>query len=122
MKGINLKKFAELTDFLQEGFEKGRILCLNMTASNCFKLSKALWLTHSSLPLTWSGLAGLSAALYLAAAGHHPVLLEANEFLGGKVRPCHQFTFQWSRAGLHVTRPPMPLPSACLGRDDPCVC
>lgn len=32
-----------------------------------------------------AGLAGLSAALYLAAAGHHPVLLEANDYLGGKV-------------------------------------
>ena len=35
-----------------------------------------------------AGLAGLSAAMYLAAAGHHPVLLEANEFLGGKVSHC----------------------------------
>lgn len=32
------------------------------------------------------GLAGLSTAKYLADAGHKPVLLEARDVLGGKVR------------------------------------
>lgn len=32
------------------------------------------------------GLAGLSAAKYLTDAGHHPVVLEGRDMLGGKVR------------------------------------
>jgi 15-cis-phytoene desaturase len=33
-----------------------------------------------------AGLAGLSAAKYLADAGHQPVVLEGRDVLGGKVR------------------------------------
>jgi 15-cis-phytoene desaturase len=32
-----------------------------------------------------AGLAGLSAAKYLADAGHHPIVLEGRDVLGGKV-------------------------------------
>lgn len=34
-----------------------------------------------------AGLAGLSTAKYLADAGHHPIVLESRDVLGGKVRP-----------------------------------
>jgi 15-cis-phytoene desaturase len=33
-----------------------------------------------------AGLAGLSAAKYLSDAGHHPIVLEGRDVLGGKVR------------------------------------
>lgn len=35
-----------------------------------------------------AGLAGLSAAKYLADAGHIPIVLEGRDVLGGKVRRC----------------------------------
>lgn len=48
-----------------------------------------------------AGLAGLSTAKYLADAGHHPILLEGRDVLGGKVRT------SFSRAGVfcHITTP-----------------
>lgn len=38
-----------------------------------------------------SGLGGLSTAKYLADAGHKPILLEARDVLGGKVKNIHAF-------------------------------
>ena len=35
-----------------------------------------------------AGLAGLSTAKYLSDAGHKPIVLEARDVLGGKVRFC----------------------------------
>ena len=35
-----------------------------------------------------AGLAGLSTAKYLADAGHHPIVLESRDVLGGKVSTC----------------------------------
>lgn len=49
-----------------------------------------------------AGLAGLSAALYLAAAGHHPILLEANEYLGGKVGAFKDEDGDTYEVGLHI--------------------
>ncbi len=36
-----------------------------------------------------AGLAGLSAAKYLSDAGHHPIVLEGRDVLGGKVGRLH---------------------------------
>lgn len=40
-----------------------------------------------------SGLGGLSTAKYLADAGHKPILLEARDVLGGKVKKIKNFLF-----------------------------
>lgn len=40
-----------------------------------------------------SGLGGLSTAKYLADAGHKPILLEARDVLGGKVKKTKIFPF-----------------------------
>ena len=40
-----------------------------------------------------AGLAGLSTAKYLTDAGHKPIVLEARDVLGGKVRSCLQHYF-----------------------------
>ena len=71
---------ARLPSCLEASISSSRLL----TASH-----HALFLSsvtdNQKHPTMCAGLAGLSAAMYLAAAGHHPVLLEANDFLGGKV-------------------------------------
>ena len=38
-----------------------------------------------------AGLAGLSTAKHLVDAGHHPVVLEGRDVLGGKVTVGHRF-------------------------------
>lgn len=49
-----------------------------------------------------AGLAGLSAATYLAAAGHHPVVLESNPHLGGKVGAFQDEDGDTYEVGLHI--------------------
>eukprot|EP00798_Chlamydomonas_sp_ICE-L_P012846 gene12846-16093_t len=44
-----------------------------------------------------AGLAGLSTAKYLADAGHHPVVLEGRDILGGKDKDG-----DWVETGLHI--------------------
>ena len=57
------------------------------------------------MPAVYTGLAGLSAAFYLAAAGHQPILLEANEYLGGKV--CCRLTVACSLEDPTLTLEPV---------------
>nr|ALE33746.1 phytoene desaturase 2 [Erythranthe lewisii] len=49
-----------------------------------------------------AGLAGLSAAKYLADAGHKPILLEARDVLGGKVAAWKDDEGDWYETGLHI--------------------
>ncbi|KAJ3702551.1 hypothetical protein LUZ61_006256 [Rhynchospora tenuis] len=49
-----------------------------------------------------AGLAGLSAAKYLADAGHRPILLEARDVLGGKVAAWKDEDGDWYETGLHI--------------------
>nr|CAA60479.1 Phytoene desaturase [Haematococcus lacustris] len=49
-----------------------------------------------------AGLAGLSAAKYLADAGHHPVVLEGRDVLGGKVAAWKDEDGDWYETGLHI--------------------
>ncbi|KAK9804186.1 hypothetical protein WJX73_010396 [Symbiochloris irregularis] len=49
-----------------------------------------------------AGLAGLSTAVYLAAAGHHPIVLESNPYLGGKVGAFKDEEGDTYEVGLHI--------------------
>lgn len=49
-----------------------------------------------------AGLAGLSAAKYLADAGHHPIVLEGRDVLGGKVAAWKDEDGDWYETGLHI--------------------
>ncbi|URE37534.1 hypothetical protein MUK42_15517 [Musa troglodytarum] len=49
-----------------------------------------------------AGLAGLSAAKYLADAGHKPIVLEARDVLGGKVAAWKDSDGDWYETGLHI--------------------
>lgn len=49
-----------------------------------------------------AGLAGLSAAKYLADSGHKPILLEARDVLGGKVAAWKDDDGDWYETGLHI--------------------
>lgn len=66
------------------------------TYQEAVALSEKLASSRSTQPqrvvIAGAGLAGLSAAKYLTDAGHIPIVLEARDVLGGKVRelegPC----------------------------------
>lgn len=49
-----------------------------------------------------AGLAGLSAAKYLADAGHIPIVLESRDVLGGKVAAWKDKDGDWYETGLHI--------------------
>ncbi|GIL70058.1 hypothetical protein Vretimale_3332 [Volvox reticuliferus] len=49
-----------------------------------------------------AGLAGLSAAKYLADAGHQPIVLEGRDVLGGKVAAWKDEDGDWYETGLHI--------------------
>jgi 15-cis-phytoene desaturase len=49
-----------------------------------------------------AGLAGLSTAKYLADAGHHPIVLEARDVLGGKVAAWRDEDGDAYETGLHI--------------------
>jgi hypothetical protein len=49
-----------------------------------------------------AGLAGLSTAKYLSDAGHHPILLESRDVLGGKVAAWKDKDGDWYETGLHI--------------------
>jgi len=49
-----------------------------------------------------AGLAGLSTAKYLVDAGHHPIVLEARDVLGGKVAAWKDEDGDWYETGLHI--------------------
>ncbi|KAG2445942.1 hypothetical protein HXX76_000545 [Chlamydomonas incerta] len=49
-----------------------------------------------------AGLAGLSAAKYLSDAGHHPIVLEGRDVLGGKVAAWKDEDGDWYETGLHI--------------------
>eukprot|EP01025_Chloroclados_australasicus_P066926 TRINITY_DN92493_c0_g1_i1.p1 TRINITY_DN92493_c0_g1~~TRINITY_DN92493_c0_g1_i1.p1 ORF type:complete len:223 (-),score=21.13 TRINITY_DN92493_c0_g1_i1:22-690(-) len=49
-----------------------------------------------------AGLAGLSAAKYVADAGHIPIVLEARDVLGGKVAAWKDEDGDWYETGLHI--------------------
>ncbi|MFN6339901.1 MAG: 15-cis-phytoene desaturase [Cyanobacteriota bacterium] len=49
-----------------------------------------------------AGLAGLSCAKYLCDAGHHPVVYEARDVLGGKVAAWKDSEGDWYETGLHI--------------------
>ncbi|MEW5299673.1 MAG: hypothetical protein WDW36_002664 [Sanguina aurantia] len=49
-----------------------------------------------------AGLAGLSTAKYLSDAGHHPILLEGRDVLGGKVAAWKDADGDWYETGLHI--------------------
>jgi 15-cis-phytoene desaturase len=48
------------------------------------------------------GLSGMSAAKYLADAGHEPLVLEARDVLGGKVSAWQDEDGDWIETGLHI--------------------
>ena len=48
------------------------------------------------------GLAGLSCAKYLVDAGHHPIVLERANVLGGKVSAWKDKDGDWVETGLHI--------------------
>jgi 15-cis-phytoene desaturase len=48
------------------------------------------------------GLAGLACAKYLVDAGHHPVVLERANVLGGKVSAWQDKDGDWVETGLHI--------------------
>lgn len=52
-----------------------------------------------------SGLGGLSTAKYLADAGHKPILLEARDVLGGKVKKIKICPFFLKNPFLSVSFP-----------------
>ena len=45
---------------------------------------------------------GLACAKYLANAGHHPVVYEAPNVLGGKVSAWQDADGDWTETGLHI--------------------
>lgn len=47
-------------------------------------------------------MAGLSAAKYLSDAGHHPIVLESRDVLGGKVAAWKDEDGDWYETGLHI--------------------
>jgi 15-cis-phytoene desaturase len=49
-----------------------------------------------------AGLAGLSTAKYLVDAGHHPIVLESRDVLGGKVAAWKDEDGDWYETGLHI--------------------
>jgi 15-cis-phytoene desaturase len=48
------------------------------------------------------GLSGLACAKYLVDAGHHPIVLEARDVLGGKVSAWQDKDGDWIETGLHI--------------------
>jgi 15-cis-phytoene desaturase len=48
------------------------------------------------------GLAGLACGKYLADAGHHPIVVEGKDVLGGKVSAWQDKEGDWVETGLHV--------------------
>jgi 15-cis-phytoene desaturase len=60
-----------------------------------------------------AGLAGLSAAKYVADAGHIPIVLESRDVLGGKVRTLHHLSLSPARLGVHAPFPELVNISGC---------
>jgi 15-cis-phytoene desaturase len=71
--------------------------------------SQSAWLKQAPRPerplkvvIAGAGLAGLSTAKYLVDAGHHPIVLESRDVLGGKVAAWKDEDGDWYETGLHI--------------------
>merc|ERR1740138_219808 len=58
--------------------------------------------TKKKVAIIGGGLSGMSAAKYLADAGHEPLVLEARDVLGGKVSAWQDEDGDWIETGLHI--------------------
>ncbi|KAG2452505.1 hypothetical protein HYH02_002744 [Chlamydomonas schloesseri] len=88
-------------DYPRPGFETAETFqeaqALSSKLKNAPRPAKPL-----KVVIAGAGLAGLSAAKYLSDAGHHPIVLEGRDVLGGKVAAWKDEDGDWYETGLHI--------------------